>query len=146
MDQTDSNTVDCSIKLTSSDLQGYKLGLESSINSTGLFGISPSVSYYHKNLLRGAELFNVSLMGDFQFGFGNDKRATEFGAATSLSTPNFLLLPDKIFKSTNIPRCKPPYPADQGSRVPQPGELQDVSKHISSVRYDLQYKQLCIQA
>lgn len=106
MDQTDSNTVDCSMKLTSSDLQGYKLGLESSINSTGLFGISPSVSYYHKNLLRGAELFNVSLMGDFQFGFGNDKRATEFGVATSLSTPNFLLLPDKIFKSTNIPRTE----------------------------------------
>ena len=106
MDQTDSNTVDCSMKLTASDLQGYKLGLESSINSTGLFGISPSVSYYHKNLLRGAELLNVSLMGDFQFGIGSNKRATEFGIATSLSTPNFLLLPDKLFKSTNIPRTE----------------------------------------
>lgn len=106
MDQTDSNTVDCTMKLTASELQGYKIGLESSINSTGLFGISPSVSYYHKNLLRGAEILNVSLMGDFQFGFGNSKRATEFGASTSLSTPNFLLLPDRIFKSTNIPRTE----------------------------------------
>lgn len=106
MDQVDSNIVDCTMKLTASELQGYKLGLESSINSTGLFGISPSVSYYHKNLLRGAELLNVSLMGDFQFGFGNNKRATEFGVATSLSTPNFLLLPDKLFKSTNIPRTE----------------------------------------
>ena len=106
MDQRDSNTVDCNMKLTASELQGYKLGLESSINSTGLFGISPSVSYYHKNLLRGAEVLNVSLMGDFQFGFGNSKRATEFGASTSLSTPNFLLLPDRIFKSTNIPRTE----------------------------------------
>lgn len=106
MDPVDSNTVDCTMRLTASELQGYKLGLESSINSTGLFGISPSVSYYHKNLFRGAELFSVNLMGDFQSGFGNEKKATEFGISTSLSTPNFLLLPDKWFKSTNIPRTE----------------------------------------
>ena len=106
MTQTDSNTVDCNMKLTASELQGYKLAFQTSINSNGLFGISPSVSYYHKNLFRGAEVLSVSLMGDFQFGFNNDKRATEFGAATSLSTPNVLLFPDKIFKSTNIPRTE----------------------------------------
>jgi len=106
MDQTDSNTVDCNMRLTASELQGYKIGLETSINSSGLFGISPSVSYYHKNLFRGAELFSINLMGDFQFGFNSNKRATEFGASTSLSTPTFLLLPDRIFKSNNIPRTE----------------------------------------
>ena len=106
MDQTDSNTVECNMRLTASELQGYKLGLESSINSSGLFGISPSISYYHKNLFKGAELFSVNLKGDFQFGFNNKKRATEFGASTSLSTPNFLLIPDRIFKSPNIPRTE----------------------------------------
>lgn len=106
MNQVDSNTVDCNMRLTASELQGYKLGLETSINSTGLFGISPSVSYYHKNLFRGAELFSVNLMGDFQFAFNSEKRATEFGVSTSLSTPNFLLLPDKIFNTTNIPRTE----------------------------------------
>ena len=106
MDPVDSNTVDCTMKLTASELQGYKLGLESSINSTGLFGISPTISYYHKNLFKGAELFSVNLMGDFQFGWNNNKRANEFGVSTSLSTPNFLLLPDRIFKSTNIPRTE----------------------------------------
>ena len=106
MDQKDTNTVDCTIKLTASELQGYKVGLESSINSTGLFGISPSVSYYHKNLFGGAELFSINLMGDFQFAFNSNKRATEFGASTSLNIPNFLLLPDRIFKSTNIPRTE----------------------------------------
>ena len=106
MDPVDSTTVDCTMKLTASELQGYKLGLESSLNSTGLYSISPSVSYYHKNLFKGAELFSISLMGDFQFGFNSNKRATEFGAATSLSTPNFLFLPDRIFKSTNIPRTE----------------------------------------
>lgn len=106
MNQVDSNTVDCNMRLTASELQGYKLGLETSINSTGLFGISPSISYYHKNLFRGAELFSVNLMGDFQFAFNSDKKATEFGISTSLSTPNFLLLPDRIFNSTNIPRTE----------------------------------------
>ena len=107
MNQKDSNTVDCNMTLTASELQGYKLGIEASINSTGLFGISPSVSYYHKNLFRGAELFSINLMGDFQFGLGNsNKRATEFGASTSLSIPSFLLLPDRIFKSQNIPRTE----------------------------------------
>lgn len=106
MNQVDSNTVDCNMRLTASELQGYKLGLETSINSTGLFGISPSVSYYHKNLFRGAELFSVNLMGDFQFAFNSEKRATEFGVSTSLSTPNFLLLPDRIFNTTNIPRTE----------------------------------------
>lgn len=106
MDQVDSNTVDCNITLTASELQGYKIGLESSINSSGLFGISPSVSYYHKNLFKGAELFSVSLMGDFQFAFNSDKRANEFGASTSLSIPNFLLLNDRIFKSQNVPRTE----------------------------------------
>ena len=106
MDQKDTNTVDCTIKLTASELQGYKLGLQSSINSTGMLGISPTVSYYHKNLFKGAELFSISLMGDFQFGFNNNRRATEFGASTSISTPNFLLLPDKLFKSTSIPRTE----------------------------------------
>ncbi len=106
MDQKDTNTVDCTIKLTASELQGYKVGLESSINSTGLFGISPSVSYYHKNLFGGAELFSINLMGDFQFGFNSNKKATEFGASTSISTPNFLLLPDNLFKSTTIPRTE----------------------------------------
>lgn len=105
MNQTDSNTVDCNMLLTASELQGYKIGLETSINSSGLFGISPSVSYYHKNLFRGAELFSINLMGDFQFASDN-KRATEFGASTSLSTPTFLLLPDRIFKSNNIPRTE----------------------------------------
>ncbi len=108
MDQRDSNTVDCNITLTASELQGYKIGLEGSINSSGLFGISPSVSYYHKNLFKGAEMFSVNFMGDFQFGVGNNrnKRATEFGASTSLSTPNFLLFPDRMFKSQNIPRTE----------------------------------------
>ncbi|MEG1510763.1 MAG: BamA/TamA family outer membrane protein [Bacteroidales bacterium] len=106
MNEVDSAQVDCNIKLTASALQGYKINLEASSNSTGLLGISPTVSYYHKNLFRGGELFSLSFMGDFQFKVKSPIRSTEFGISTSISVPNFLLLPDRIFKSQNIPRTE----------------------------------------
>ncbi len=106
MNETDSSQVDCNIKLTASALQGYKINLEASSNSTGLLGVSPSLSYYHKNLFRGGELFTMSFMGDFQFKFNSPVRSTEFGISASLNIPNFLLLPDRIFKSHNIPRTE----------------------------------------
>lgn len=106
MNEIDSNAVDCNIKLTTSALQGYKVNLEASSNSSGLLGISPSLSYYHKNLFRGGELFTLSFMGDFQFKFNSPIRSNEFGISSSLSIPNFLFLPDRIFKSQNIPRTE----------------------------------------
>lgn len=106
MNETDSAEVDCNIKLTASALQGYKIKLEASTNSTGLLGVSPTISYYHKNLFRGGELFTLSFMGDFQFKFNSPARSTEFGISTSINFPTFLLLPDRIFKSTNIPRTE----------------------------------------
>ena len=42
----DSGIVDCDISLTKSRMQGFKVNLEGSTNSTGLIGISPQVSYY----------------------------------------------------------------------------------------------------
>ena len=106
LQEVDSNKVMTNIELTSSALQGYKVNLEASSNSTGLLGISPTISYYHKNLFRGGELFSISLMGDFQFKFNSDVRSTEFGVSTSLAIPNFLLLPDRWFSSTLMPRTE----------------------------------------
>lgn len=106
VNERDSNKVSCNIKLISSQLQGYKISLDASSNSSGLLGISPGLSYYHKNLFRGGEYFTLSFMGDFQFKANSNIRSTEFGISTSLSTPNFLLLPDKIFKSKTIPRTE----------------------------------------
>lgn len=106
MNETDSAEVDCNIKLTATALQGYKIKLEASTNSSGLLGVSPTISYYHKNLFRGGELFTLSFMGDFQFKFNSPARSTEFGISTSINFPTFLLLPDRIFKSSNIPRTE----------------------------------------
>jgi len=104
--ETDSSKVKTDIKLIANTLQGYKVNLQGSTNSNGLFGISPTFSYYHKNLFRGGELFSVSFMGDFQFKPHSDVHSTELGVSTSLSVPNFLLAPDRWFQNAVVPRTE----------------------------------------
>ncbi|MCI1779860.1 MAG: BamA/TamA family outer membrane protein [Bacteroidales bacterium] len=105
LDETDSNKVKSIIKLTSSSLQGYKLNLEASSNSSGLFGVSPEISYYHKNLFKGGEMLTVSLMGNFQFKFNSSVNSNEFGVSTNLSIPNFWFINDRKF-NRNLPRTE----------------------------------------
>lgn len=106
LEEKDSSKVQTDINLTATALQGYKVNLEASTNSSGLFGISPTVSYYHKNIFRGGELFALSFMGDFQFKMNSNVRSTEFGVSSSLGIPNFLLLPDRFFHATLMPKTE----------------------------------------
>jgi outer membrane protein assembly factor BamA len=101
--QVDTNLVNCNINLSQSKLQGFKVNLEASTNSTGLFGVSPQLSYYHKNIFKGGEWLNLSFMGNFQFKFKDAVRSNEFGVSAGLSFPRFLLLPYRYFKGA-IPR------------------------------------------
>ena len=103
MNQVDTNLVDCSISLSQSKMQGFKVNLEGSTNSSGLFGISPQLSYYHKNIFRGGEWLNLSFMGNFQFRFNDDIRSNEFGVGAGLSFPRFFPLPYRFFKGA-VPR------------------------------------------
>ncbi len=103
MTPKDTNLIDCSIALTQSKLQGFKINLEASTNSSGLFGISPQLSYYHKNIFRGGEWLNLSFMGNFQFKFRDAVRSNEFGMSAGLSLPRFFPLPYRYFKGA-IPR------------------------------------------
>jgi len=103
--EVDSSTVDCTIALAQSKLQSVKIGLEGSFNSTGLFGVSPSLSYSHKNIFGRGEQFNLSLQGNFQFKFKDKTRATEFAVSSSLVFPKFLLLPSNLFGSV-IPKTE----------------------------------------
>lgn len=100
----DSSTVDCRIDLTHSKLQGYKVNLETSTNSSGLMGISPQFSYYHKNIFRGGERLNMSFSGDFQFKPGSSVYSTEFGTSVSVSFPRFVGLSYDRFHGIYIPR------------------------------------------
>lgn len=103
MTQVDTNLVDCAITLTQSKMQGFKVNLEASSNSSGLFGVSPQLSYYHKNIFNGGEWLNLSFMGNFQFKFNDNVRSNEFGVSAGLSFPRFLLLPYRFFSGA-IPR------------------------------------------
>lgn len=103
MTQVDTNLVNCEISLSQSRNQGFKVNLEASSNSSGLLGVSPQFSYYHKNIFRGGEWLNLSFMGNFQFKFNDDVHSNEFGVSGSLSLPKFLFLPYRFFKG-GIPR------------------------------------------
>ena len=103
MTPKDTNTVDCAIALTQSKLQGFKVNLEGSTNSSGLLGISPQISYYHKNIFRGGEWLNMSFMGNFQFKLNDKVRSNEFGVSAGLSLPRFFPLSYRHFKGA-IPR------------------------------------------
>ena len=102
-----SSVVDCDISLTKSRMQGFKLELEGSTNSSGLVGISPQLSYYHKNLFHGGQWLNLSFLGNFQFKY-NDRsiKSNEFGVSSSISFPEFVGLPNSIFKGPSVPRTE----------------------------------------
>lgn len=106
MTQVDTNKVDCEITLSQSPLQGFKVNLEASTNSSGLMGVSPQLSFYHKNLFHGGEWLNLSFMGNFQFKFNDPTRSDEFGVSAGLSLPRFLGLPYSFFKGPSIPRTE----------------------------------------
>ncbi|MDD2424517.1 MAG: BamA/TamA family outer membrane protein [Bacteroidales bacterium] len=97
--------VDCTIRLTPSRSQGYKINLEVSSNSNNLFGISPAISYYHKNIFKGGEWLNLGLMGNFQSKLNSSVKSNELGISAGISIPQFLFLPDRLFSNT-LPRTE----------------------------------------
>ena len=84
-------------------MQGFKFNIEASSNSVGLLGLSPEISFYHKNIFHGGEWLNLGFMGNFQFKPNDNVRSTEFGVSSSLSFPKFVFLPYSLFRRS-IPR------------------------------------------
>ena len=106
LSEADSNKVNCAINLIPSKLQGFKVNWESSYNSSGLLGLSPQLSYYHKSIFHGGEWLNLAFMGNFQRKFKSNIRSDEFGVSAGLSLPRFLGLPYEYFKGPNVPRTE----------------------------------------
>lgn len=102
----DSALVDCNIRISESDLKGFKVQLEASTNSSGLVGISPQLSFYHKNLFGGGEWFKIGFTGNFQFRLDNSVRSNEFGISTGLSLPGLMIAPISRFHGNDIPRTE----------------------------------------
>ncbi len=84
----DSARVDCDIRLSGSGVFGFKANFEASSNSSGLLGVSPQLTFFHKNLFRGGERLNLDLSGSWQFNPATKVRATELGVSASLGFPN----------------------------------------------------------
>ena len=103
MNPVSDNVVDCDINLLNGGVQGFKANLEASVNSTGLFGISPQLNYFHKNFFHGGELFNMGLKGNFQFKTKDKIRSTEFSVSSSLRIPKLIGLPNTLFRGPNLP-------------------------------------------
>ncbi|MBR1869828.1 MAG: hypothetical protein IJ799_07180, partial [Bacteroidales bacterium] len=97
--EIDTNAVDCMILLQQARLQSVKLNLEGSFNSTGLFGIAPSLSYSHKNLFGGGEVFTLGFRGNFQFMLARPTRANEMAVTTGLNIPWY---PSFVWKMPKI--------------------------------------------
>lgn len=104
MTRADTARVDCNINLTHGQLQGFKVNLEASVNSTGLLGVSPQLTYFHKNIFHGGERLNLGFMGNFQLMPGTDTRATELGASVSLVFPKLLGVSAARFRGPSVPR------------------------------------------
>ncbi len=104
MTPRDSSVVDCEILLSPSKLQSIGFDLQGSVNSTGLFGVNPSISYTHKNLFGGGEYFNMAVGGNWQFMFKSPAFTNEFTLASSLSIPHFVGAPSKLFSGPVLPR------------------------------------------
>ena len=103
MNPVSDDVVDCDINLLAGGVQGFKANIEGSVNSTGLFGISPQLNYFHKNFFHGGELFNLGLKGNFQFKTKDKVRSTEFSVSSTLRIPKLIGLPNSLFRGPNLP-------------------------------------------
>lgn len=85
--------LECNILCTPTLKQGFKVELEGSTTSS-FYGLKATVGYQNRNIFRGAEAFDVAFTAGYEFMKAPDakkKRATEFGVATSLTFPRFLV-------------------------------------------------------
>ena len=98
--QADTGIVNADIRLTASRRQGMKFNIEASSNSSGLFGISPGLSYYNKNIFNGGEVLNLNFTGNFQFKPNSSTRSTEFGISAGIKFPKFVFIPVRKFRKS----------------------------------------------
>lgn len=108
----------CDIRCVPALRQSYKLEFEGTTASS-FYGLRATLGYQNRNLLRGAELFDVSLTAGFEFmKAGTRKLSYELGGAVSLTFPRFVNLweMDKPNK-TRAPQSKLTLSANWQDRV-----------------------------
>lgn len=90
--------LDCSIQLSQHTLQSYQIDAVGT-NTSGSIGAEGSFSYQHKNLLKGAEVFDFKFRGMFetnasggskQFDWTSGKWTREVGGSVALNLPKYV--------------------------------------------------------
>lgn len=100
--------LNCDIYCTPTLRQSFKLELEGSTTSS-FYGLKATIGYQNRNIFRGAESFDVSFTGGYEFMKAKDaamRRATEIGVTAGLTFPRFLLPVDRYFTSIVQPKTK----------------------------------------
>ncbi|MGD9929546.1 MAG: BamA/TamA family outer membrane protein [Mangrovibacterium sp.] len=102
--------LDCNFQLTPLSRQGFSVDVEGT-NSSGNLGMAGNLNYQHRNLFRGAEIFNVTLKGaiERQQALVSESRLNfntrEFGLEGSLTLPKFFSpLDDRRLFSFQVPQ------------------------------------------
>ena len=102
--EQDTNLLDCNIRLAPLNKQSTSFDIEGT-NTSGNLGVAGNIYYQHRNLFKGAEVFQVRLKGATErlhrsVGDGTSEafNTREFGVETRLMVPK-LLGPGKYIKS-----------------------------------------------
>ncbi len=93
--ENNTGLLDANLQLSALPRQGFSVDIEGT-NSSGNLGIAGNLNYQHRNVFRGAEIFNLKLKGavERQRALVNDNKldfnTREFGLEGSLKIPKFL--------------------------------------------------------
>lgn len=111
VDVDETPMLNCFIQLSPNKSQSFSINLEGT-NKSGNIGGAGIFSYQHRNLFKGAEVFNLRVRGakETQIGLNSSLafNSSEYGTETSLTYPRFLFpllsddFRDKIKSSTTL--------------------------------------------
>lgn len=87
----DTMKLDCTILTAPAKKQGVRFDVEGT-NSAGDLGFASSMTYQHRNLFKGSELFSAKVRGGYEYLSSTQEHGNywEFAGETSLHFPRFL--------------------------------------------------------
>lgn len=105
-ESTTENYLTCNILCTPALRQNYKIDLEATTTSN-FYGLTATIGYQNLNMLRGMELFDISVTGGYEFMRVKGTHGSfEIGGATSISFPRFIAPFSSRFNKISNPRTK----------------------------------------
>ena len=102
-ERTEHRALQCVVQCTPSPRQSVSADFEASVTSA-YYSLALTLGYGNRNLFRGAERFNLSFRGAYEFMAQSDRNnAYEFGATAAFNVPRFWLpiSPDKMRQFRN---------------------------------------------